>query len=180
VPQRRYIALLRGINVGGHAIVKMADLRAQFELLGFTDVASYIQTGNVLFTATVTDTLRLKREIEGRLEASIGYRGAVFVLSLAQLQQAAAHNPFDPERLDEEQRCHLMFLSEEPDAAHREALMAMQSEVYRFAVHNKVMYYAYPRKFDGRRKTIDFEKVLGTVGTARSWKVVDKLIELAQ
>ena len=103
----------------------------------------------------------------------------VFLLTPQELKKAAADNPFDPERLDKEQRCHLMFLSAPPSAARRRALMAVQGEEYRFHIKRKVLYYAYSRKFDGIRRMIDFEKILGVSGTSRSWKVVDKLIEMS-
>jgi uncharacterized protein (DUF1697 family) len=176
--QHRFVALLRAINVGGHGIVKMADLRAQFESLGLTEVATYIQSGNVLFNSKDADARRIAERLEKKLGSSLGYRGLVFVLSPEELRQAAQKNPFDPERLDAEQRCHLMFLSGEPDGAHRKALMAVQGEEYRFAIREKVLYYAYSRTFEGGRRTINFEKILGVAGTARSWTVVKKLIEL--
>lgn len=175
----RYVALLRGINVGGHVLIKMADLRRLFESFGLTDVATYIQTGNVLFSTTDPDPERLAQQLEKKLASSMGHKMTIFVLSPAELKKAAAHNPFDPESLDEEQRCHLMFLSAEPDEPHRKALMALQGEEYHFYIQDKVLYYAYPRKSDGNRRTINFEKVLGVIGTARSWKVVNKLIELS-
>ena len=175
----RYVALLRAVNVGGHSVVKMAPLRAVFESCGLTDVASYIQTGNILFTTNEADPARLARRLETKIASALGSATVVFVLSPAQLRAAAARNPFDPERLDKDQLCHLMFLSGEPDSAHRAALMARQGSEYRFHISGKVLYYAYPRRVAGRRRTINFEGVLGVTGTARSWKVVNKLIELA-
>jgi uncharacterized protein (DUF1697 family) len=178
-PQHKYVALLRGINVGGRAIIKMDDLRAQFEALGLTDVVTYIQTGNVIFSSQDASAERLAHKIEEQLASTLGHRGRVFVLTPVELREAAARNPFDPERLDKEQHCHLMFLSREPDAARCEALMALQGEEYRFAVRGKVLYYAYPRAVAGSRRAINLERVLGAEGTARTWKVVNKLIELA-
>jgi len=176
----RYVAFLRAINVGGNTIIKMADLRRAFESMGFANVETHIQSGNVLFASAETSAERLVRRLEQGLEASLGYRGSVFVLTPQQLKEASANNPFDPERLESEQRCHLMFLSRAPDAAQREALMKLQGAEYRFFVKGRVLYYAYPKVFDGsRRRAIDFEKVLGAVGTARTWKVVNKLVELA-
>jgi uncharacterized protein (DUF1697 family) len=174
----RYVALLRAVNVGGHTVVKMAPLRALFESCGLTDVASYIQSGNILFTAKEADPERLARRLEKKIASAFGSATAVFVLSPAQLKAASAHNPFDPARLDNEQLCHLMFLSRKPDPAHRAALMARRGSEYRFHISGKVLYYAYPRSAAGRRRTINFEGVLGVTGTARSWKVVHKLIEL--
>jgi uncharacterized protein (DUF1697 family) len=177
--QHRFVALLRAINVGGHGIVKMADLRAQFESLGLSDVATYIQSGNVVFTSKEANAKRIAERLEKKLGSSLGC-GRVFVLSPEELKKAVVNNPFDPERLDAEQRCQLMFLSGEPDSAHRKALMALQGEDYRFAIRGTVLYYAYPRTFEGRRRTINFEKILGVAGTSRSWTVVKKLNELLE
>jgi len=175
----QYVALLRGINVGGHTLIKMADLRKLFESFGLTDVVTYIQTGNVLFSTNYTDAEQLAQQLEKKLASSLGNKMTVFVLSPAELRKAAAHNPFNPECLDEEQRCHLMFLSAEPDEMHRKALMTLQGEEYRFHIQDKVMYYVYSREHNGNRRTINFEKVLGVIGTSRSWKVINKLIELS-
>jgi len=177
--QHQYVALLRGINVGGHLIVKMAELRKLFGSFGLTDVATYIQSGNVLFSTKDDNSKGLAQQLEKKLASAFGCQMRVFVMSPAELKQAADHNPFDPEHLGKEQQCYLMFLSAEPDAMHREALMARQGEAYQFHIHGKVLYYAYSREDSGSRRTIDFEKVLGVTGTARSWKVVNKLIELS-
>jgi uncharacterized protein (DUF1697 family) len=177
--KHRYLALLRAIKVGGNSIIKMADLRKHFEDCGLTEVATHIQSGNVLFSAAHADPKRLARQLEEKMASVMGRKIAVFVLSPAELKAAAAHNPFAPEGQDKDQRCHLMFLSARPDAAHHEALMALQGRDYRFHVHGAVLYYAYPVQFDGKRRTIDFEKVLGVSGTARNWNVVAKLIELS-
>lgn len=175
-----YIALLRGINVGGRTIIKMDDLRAQFEAIGLADVVTYIQTGNVVFSSQEASTERLARLLEEQLASGLGYAGTVFVLTPSELKEAADANPFDPERHDREQLCHVMFLSREPDPARRDPLMALQGDEYRFAVRDRVLYYAYPRARAGARRTIDFEKVLGVVGTARTWKVVARLVELSE
>ena len=177
----RYIALLRAINVGGHSVIRMSDLRAVFESLGLTEVVTYIQSGNVLFNSKDRDPERVAQLLEKKLESALGYQVPVFLLTRGQLEDAAAHNPFDAERRDEEQHCHLMFLSGEPDAAHCAALMALEGREYSFSVHDKVLYFAYSREAEGRgRRAINFEKVLGVTGTARTWKVVNKLIELSR
>jgi uncharacterized protein (DUF1697 family) len=173
------VALIRGINVGGNSIIKMAGLRKLFESAGLADVETYIQSGNVLFSKKNGDLEQSAKQIDLKLASTIGSKIKILILSPADLKQAVAHNPFDPEVRDKEQRCQLMFLSAEPDTAHRKALMALQGEGYQFHIQDKVLYYAYPRKFEGKRRNIDFEKVLGVTGTSRSWKVVNKLIELS-
>lgn len=175
----RYVALLRGINVGGHGVVTMAELRERFESFGLADVSTYIQSGNVLFSHRDADVTRLARRLERELAEALDRPVRVLVLTRAELRDAAGHNPFDPVARDAVQQCHLMFLSAEPDEAHRQALMAMQGEEYRFHVRDRVFYYAYDRSRAGRgRRNIDFERVLGVTGTSRTWKVVDRLIDL--
>jgi uncharacterized protein (DUF1697 family) len=173
---RRYVALLRAVNVGGHSTMKMEDLRALCQKAGFDGVRTYIQTGNIVLSSTETDASKVARKIERAIEAAMGYRTKAVVLSPKELKQAAARNPF---KEDPDLRRHLMFLSGEPDRAARDRLIAMEGKEYRFKIHGKVLYYAYPGSYAGRRRNIDFEKLLGVSGTARTAKVVEKLIELA-
>jgi uncharacterized protein (DUF1697 family) len=174
------VALLRAINVGGKSLVRMADLRKRFESLGLEGVVTYIQSGNVVFSTEETGRDRLTRKIEAGLSDLMGRSVKIFLLTPQELNEAASENPFDPERLDKEQRCHLMFLSAPPSAARRRGLMAVQGKEYRFHIKRNVLYYAYSREFDGIRRMLDFEKILGVSGTSRSWKVVDKLIEISR
>src|SRR5512147_2116984 len=116
------------------------------------------------FAAKETGTEQLKERLGKKLKFSLGNKVTVFVLTPAQLKKAALHNPFDPERLDKEQQCHVMFLSRTPEAARRKALIAMQGKEYRFFVRGRVLFVAYPSVFGGRRRTVDFEKVLGVAG----------------
>jgi uncharacterized protein (DUF1697 family) len=176
---RRYVALLRGINVGGHGVIPMAELRELFESLGARNVSTYIQSGNVLFADGEPDRARLTRRLEKGLADGLGRSVSVFVLTRGELEEAAAHNPFDPAARDGAQQCHLLFLSAPPDASRSKALMEMQGDEYRFHIHGSVLYYAYDRSRAGRnRRNIDFERILGVTGTARTWKVVDRLIHL--
>jgi uncharacterized protein (DUF1697 family) len=176
-----YVAFLRAINVGGSGVVRMADLRDMVESLGFSKVSTYIQTGNVLFQSKETDSERLVRKLEEALKSKMGQPVAVFVLTPEQIKKAAARNPLQPKELDDRRRCHLMFLSHKPDPARWNALKKMEGKEYRFALWEKIFYYSYPKAFEGpKRRYINFEKVLGVSGTARSWKVVDKILELAE
>jgi uncharacterized protein (DUF1697 family) len=90
----RYVALLRGINVGGRNRVAMADLRQLTEALGHTEVGTYIQSGNVLFTSAETDCGALADALEQAIAKSLPVRPAVVVLSRADLAQVVADNPF--------------------------------------------------------------------------------------
>lgn len=91
--RRRHVALLRGINVGGSNIIKMVDLRARFEALGFVEVETYIQSGNVVFTAPGTRAVALAARIEEALQEAFGYGGRVVVVSAATLERVVAQAP---------------------------------------------------------------------------------------
>src|SRR5436190_4027115 len=158
----------------------MADLRKLFEGLGFGNVQTYIQSGNVLFSSRESDPMKLARAIEKQVESVLGHNIAVFMFSPDELRKAAAHNPFEPERLDKEQHCQLLFLNAKPNLERQKAVLAMHGNEYRFHIHGNVLYYAYSRTISGRRRTVNFEKVLDVAATARTWKVVNKLIELGE
>src|SRR5215469_5120881 len=90
----RYLALLRGINVGGHNKVAMADLRKVAADLGYTDVSTYIQSGNLLFAAAEDDTAGLAATLKRRIAAQLGVRPEVVVISAAELARVIRDNPF--------------------------------------------------------------------------------------
>jgi uncharacterized protein (DUF1697 family) len=174
----RYVALLRGINVGGSGVISMVALKKHFESLGFKDVTTYIQSGNVLFSSRSTNVAALEKKIEGKLAAIFAREPKAFVLTATDLKAAAAGNTLGPEKIAATHQCQLMFLSTSPAPANVKALMARRVEPLRFHVRRRVFYYAYPRGYPGPRPPLNFEKILGVRGTTRNWKVVDKLIEL--
>jgi uncharacterized protein (DUF1697 family) len=88
-----YVALLRGINVGGKNLIKMADLAAGFETLGFTDVRTYIQSGNVIFRADETDQAALTRLLEKSLSGAFAYSSTVVLRSHAAMRKVVAQAP---------------------------------------------------------------------------------------
>jgi uncharacterized protein (DUF1697 family) len=88
------ISLLRGVNVGGHRKVKMDELRALYESLGFKDVQTYINSGNVLFRTAGRDLARLRQRIETTIESACGFRSDVVLRTPADLKQVIARNPF--------------------------------------------------------------------------------------
>jgi uncharacterized protein (DUF1697 family) len=138
----------------------MADMRARTEALGYDDVATYIQTGNILLSAS-DSAAKVAKGLEAEFETR------AFVLTPAQLKKAAKDNPLRKKGW----RSHLMFLERAPKQAMSEV------EGYRFAVKGRVLYYAFLEKDAGNRRSIPFERKLGVQGTGRSAKVVDEIIE---
>lgn len=179
---RRWVALLRAVNVGGRGVVKMADVRQAFESVDCRNVTTYVQSGNVVFDASDARSARaaLARRIEDGLEHHCGVRSTPFLLSPEELRAAAQGNPFDPQRHAARQQCHVVFLSGRPARSHIDTLLAAQGDDYRFAVDGAVCYMTYARDTAGRRRAVDIERILGVSATARTWKVVDALVDLAE
>ena len=171
----RYVALLRAVNVGGTSVLPMAALKKLVEDLGIEEVSTYIQSGNVLFRSA-RQPGALARAIGEAVGKAVGRPTVAFVLSPEELRKAVAANPFEPERRQKTHSCHLMFLSGTPDPDRARRLKGLEGDEYRFALKGSVLYYTYAKALAGKRRNIDFERVLGVTGTARTWKVVGELL----
>jgi uncharacterized protein (DUF1697 family) len=110
---RTHVALLRGINVGGRNKVAMADLREIVTSLGHTDVATYIQSGNVVFTSPETDTARLAEDLEQAIAERLGVQPGVVVVSGEELRQVIGSNPYPDEASP--RYLHAVFRRQEMD-----------------------------------------------------------------
>ena len=110
-----YIALLRGINLGGHKIVKMDRLRKTFEELGFADVKTYIQSGNVVFKAPAQTPAKLAKRIEEKILGQFGFPVPVVVKTAVEIGEVISSNPLLKEKGIDPTRLHVTFLSCAPD-----------------------------------------------------------------
>lgn len=173
-----YVALLRGINLGAHNKVSMADLRALFASLGADDVETYVQSGNIIFTSRDRPP-ELTEAIEARIRRDLGLNVTVLLRTNAELAKVLAGNPFsrggrEPTKL------HVTFLAEKPDRAHTRTLDPKRSEPDEFRVVGQEIYLHCPNGY-GRSKLSNayFEQQLGVAATTRNWKTVTTLAELA-
>ena len=141
----------------------MADMRARTEKLGYDDVATYIQTGNILLS-----TGDSAKQVTEALEKEFGTRA--FVYTPKQLRAAADANPLR----EPGWRAHLLFCDGAPKT---KPLEEKGSDQYRFAAKGRVLYYAFPEELAGKRRSLDFERLAGVKGTGRSAKVVDEILE---
>jgi uncharacterized protein (DUF1697 family) len=175
------IALLRGVNVGGHAMVSMAELRGMLEELGFGGAKTLLQSGNAVFTSSARSSAKLETQLEEELEARLGRRTDFFVRSIEEWEKIIAANPFRAEAEHDPGHLHLIALKSAPEASAVAALQAAVTgpEVVRAA--GKQLYVTYPDGA-GRSKLTNavIEKKLGTRGTARNWNTVLKLDALAR
>ena len=171
----RYVALLRGVNVGGSGRMAMADLRACVEGAGFEDVATHIQTGNVLVRTSMRSAEKVAGALEKAVAADLGFRTAVMVRTAAQLTAALDERPFPGA---DAAALHIAFLRETPSAARAKALVAPEGPD-ELAVVGREGYLHYPDG-QGRSKLTGalIEKALGVPATARRRSVVEKLREL--
>ena len=172
----RYIALLRAINVGGHN-VKMAHLRDLFESLGFSDVETFIASGNVIFDSETEDTESLERKIEDHLRGSLGYEVATFVRSASELADVSRHQPFAPSDLDAEgTSLYIAFLHAAPSVEAEQKLTTYRTEVDDFRVHGRKVYWMCRKKIsESSFSGALLEKVLRMPATMRNATTVKRL-----
>ncbi|MBY9079892.1 DUF1697 domain-containing protein [Paenibacillus sp. HN-1] len=176
-----YIALIRGINVGGNNIVKMQDLKALFEDLGFRNARTYIQSGNVVFETGEGDNGETVRQtIEDGFRAAFGFGVSVVVRSAEELVSVIAGNPFELAAAEDFKRLHVFFLSGEPDKEALERLAPYENGEDMIRVAGRDMYILFHTKIsDSPLFKVSLDKVLGLSATSRNWNTVTKLAAMA-
>ncbi len=176
-----YLALLRGINVGGHNRVAMADLRDFLSQLGFGDVRSLLQSGNLVFRGNARKGAQLERLLTAKAEKSLGLRTDFLIRTQAEWASVVAHDPFPEEAVRNPGRLLVMFLSRAPRASDVKALLAAITGPEIVRAHDRQLYIVYPHGIGRSRLTNAFiESHLGTRGTGRNWNTVLRLAALAE
>ncbi|MEM1179632.1 MAG: DUF1697 domain-containing protein [Acidobacteriota bacterium] len=173
-----FIALLRGINVGGKNVLPMKDLKALVAGLGAGDVRTYIQSGNVVFEAADGDAETLGERLGEAIEADRGFRPQTLVLTAQELRDLAAVNPY-PEAVAEPKTLHLFVLERPPASPDLESLRAIQRDTERFELVGRCFYLHAPDGIGRSKLAAKAEKALGVPTTARNWRTVEKLLELS-
>ncbi len=170
-----YVGLLRGINVGGHNKLPMKELTAIFGKAGCEDVRTYIQSGNVIFTAAPALAASIAERIAVQIFKVFGYRTPVVLRSGQQLREVIAANPFLKAKVPEE-FLHVMFLADEPGAHLVAGLDPERSPGDFFQVLGKDVYLHLPNGVARSKLTnAYFDSKLKTTGTQRNWRTVCKL-----
>jgi uncharacterized protein (DUF1697 family) len=170
-----YIALIRGINVGGNKLLKMADVKAAFEKLGLQNVRTHLQSGNVVFQTDAKDRAKLGKALEGAL----GVEAKIMLRTAAELRKAIAANPL-PDATSQPSRFIVAFLSAKPTAAAMKALRDGYSGPETMELHGAELYIQYGDDM-GRSKLNNalLERKLGVSATSRNWNTVTRLLEMA-
>ncbi len=174
----RYVALLRGINVGGNTMIKMSDLKASFEDLGFKNVITYVNSGNLAFDANKISEETLASKIEKAVEKIIDKQVLVMVREQRSINDVLKHNPYEGE-YESHKQMHVLFLKEPVPSSKREEILGLQSAGERIAVRGREIYAlllgGMSESLLGRGL---IEKKLKMPMTARNWRTVEKLAEL--
>lgn len=173
----RYIALLRAINVGGHN-VKMDYLRKLFEEMGFSEVETFIASGNVIFSSPEADTGALERKIEGHLRSALGYEVATFIRDTSEIAAVAEYAPFPNEDIEGSgYSLYVVFLGKAPSEDVKKKLVALSNPVDEFHVHGRELYWMCRKRMSESTVTGGMlEKAAGGMpGTNRNVTTVRKL-----
>lgn len=170
----RYVAFLRAINVGGNTIIKMADLKKIFESLGFENVQTYIQSGNVIFDSDEKDTASLEKQIERQIETATGHKTQLFVRTLREVQAIAKKCPFS---VKDGETAYVTFLNSKPDKKQHEALLAFKSQADDFDIRGRDVYSLRRDREKSILSNNFIEKILKVSGTTRNMTVIRKISE---
>lgn len=171
----KYIAFLRAINVGGRT-VKMDRLRGLFADLGFSDVATYIASGNVIFDSPEKNAQRLEKKIEAALQEGLGYQVDTFLRTAEELVAVADYQPFADDEI-EAHGLYIAFLGTPPSSQAVEKLVSTYTtEVDAFHVHDREVYWLCRKKMsDSKFSGGHLEKTLAMPATMRNVTTVRKL-----
>jgi uncharacterized protein (DUF1697 family) len=171
-----YAALLRGINVGGNKKIAMPALKALFEELGFADVVTYIQSGNVVFRAARADA----GAIEKRITDAFGHEVTVILRTGAELSAAVKGNPFVSPKANLKQ-LYVVYLDRKPASGAVDGLDPERSPGDRFSLDGRELYLDLGNGAGRTKLTLDYlERKLGVKGTARNWNTALRLVELTR
>ncbi|WP_159470575.1 DUF1697 domain-containing protein [Dyadobacter sp. 3J3] len=176
-----YIAILRGINVSGHNMIKMADLKTMFETLPFENIRTYIQSGNIVFNAKPGNDQDLEKQIHDTIQKTFSFSVPVIVLEEKELRKVRQHNPFLTGRNEDVTKLHVTFLEAIPENILVEKLKeTAQFLPDEWILEGKAIYLFCPNGY-GKTKLNNnfFENKLKVTATTRNWKTVNELVSIA-
>jgi Uncharacterized protein conserved in bacteria len=179
-----YIALLRGINVGGKNIIKMTELKKVFESMGLFDVKTYIQSGNVLFNSSETEDI-LKEKIESEIEKVFRISLTVVLRTASELEGIINNCPFSEEQIKDiesqsDTEClYVALLTNSPLQENIEKLNSYKSENDEYSVIGKNVYLLFKNSIRNSKLANNLHK-LDVPTTVRNWKTINKLVALSK
>jgi uncharacterized protein (DUF1697 family) len=173
-----YIALLRGINVGGRNKLPMRELVDIFKSLGFQNIKTYIQSGNVVFQSEDLNIADITKRISAAIKKRHNFSPQTLILRLEEFKNAMAHNPY-PEAETDPKSLHLYFLASEPHNPDTDTLEKLKGDRERYKLKGKIFYLHAPDGIGRSKLATRAEKALGVPVTARNWRSVCKIYDMA-
>jgi uncharacterized protein (DUF1697 family) len=172
-----YIVLFRGINVGGNRVVKMETLQTVLIKAGFTDVKTYIQSGNVVLTSNQT-ARRIDETISDLFSKAFGFESRISIRNIDEWNCMIAKNPY-PEARESSKSLHAVSLDGDPTDAALADFASKASGKESFTLRNRVLYLYTPDGFGTSKLALALDTVLKVPLTARNWRTVLTLQEMA-
>jgi len=175
---KRFIALLRGINVSGQKKIKMSGLKTLFEDTGFQQVETYIQSGNVIFSSKEQSKNQLAKKISSGIKNKFHFDVELIILSPRDLATVLENNPFIKKKKDKE-RLYVTFLSDNPTAERVNKLKEIDFSPEEYHIDEKFIYLFLPNGAGMAKLNNNyFENKLKVIGTTRNLRTVTTLSEL--
>ncbi|MEI2316612.1 DUF1697 domain-containing protein [Bacillus paramobilis] len=168
-----YITLLRGINVGGHKVIKMADLKQMFESIELKQVKTYIQSGNIVFESE-KDVDFLNKRIQSEIKNVFGFDVPVMLRTHEEFINMIKRCPYEADSLLEGESIHVAFLANELSEKEKDQLLMQKNETEDCYIHEKVVYLFFKNSIRNSKLMNQFQK-LYTPATVRNWRTVNKL-----
>jgi len=176
-----YISILRGINVSGQKLIKMDFLRKSYENLGFGNVRTYVQSGNIIFTEKNIKPDELAQVILQQIKKDFGFDIPVIVLSIDKLKQIIDSNPFLKDNNKDETFLHVTFLSSKPQKVDLNIIKEKKLKGEEIIITDNAVYLYCPNGYGKTKLTNNFLETKLKVGaTTRNWKTTNELLKIAQ
>ena len=174
-----YVAMLRGINVSGHKIIKMERLREAFAELGFKNVRTYVQSGNVVFE-TEDAAAGLSAKIQKKILKDFGFDVPTLTKSGAEMAEIVKRNPLVKDKAIDPMKLHVTFLSDDPPKNALELLQPLAAGPEQIRILGRAIYLYCPNGYGNTKLTnTTIEKKLSCGATTRNWNTTKKLLEMA-
>ena len=176
-----YIAMLRGINVTGHKIIKMEALRASFAALGFKNVQSYVQSGNLIFETPIDSAAGLSGKIEKKIMSEFGHAVPVFLRTPKEMAGIIKRNPFPKDPAIDQTKLHVTFLADTAPKNAADLLQPLAAGAEQIRVIGREIYLYCPLGYGNSKISNNaIEKKLSIGATTRNWKTTNTLLAMAQ
>lgn len=174
-----YISMLRGVNVGGHNLIKMDALRELYTSLKLENPQSYVQSGNVVFRSKKTDELALATTIRSAIEKTFGFRPEIILRTGAEMRAVVATNPFAKRAGIEPNKLNIGFLLTKPSSETAKKLDSLPKMPEELHLVGRELYIYFPDGIGRSKLPPMLDRLLKIPTTVRNWNSVTKLVEIA-